>query len=197
MASKSRHYHHGDLKRELIRLSLARLQAGGLEALSLRKIAAEAGVNHTAAYAHFPTKDALIAAVLEWGYDTLADTLESGVESDEDPVSRLIQMGLIYHSFCRDYSELFFLMMGPRINKGNDYPELERALQRAYAFILGPIEDIGAKASLGAATAPAFWASLQGFLAQILTARVKVRPDKEVVLVEDYLQTLCRGFDLA
>lgn len=196
MPSKSRHYHHGDLKRELIRLSLLRLQEGGLAALSLRKIAAEAGVNHTAAYAHFPTKDALIASVLEWGYNELADRLSAGVDANEDSVGRLIQMGRIYHAFCRDHEDLFFLMMGPRINTRNDYPELEGALQKAYAFIVSPIEDVGSDTRLGLATAPAFWASLQGFLAQILTGRVKVRPEIEVQLVEDYLRALCQGFDL-
>ena len=55
-------YHHGDLKNALIRAGIEILSKEGVQALSLRKVAKQAGVSHAAPYAHFADKQALLAA---------------------------------------------------------------------------------------------------------------------------------------
>src|SRR5690606_24649324 len=56
-------YHHGDLKNALIRSGTELLAEEGVTSLSLRQVAARAGVSHSAPYAHFADKQALIAAI--------------------------------------------------------------------------------------------------------------------------------------
>jgi len=55
----------GSLTRELILDAAERVTAGGFEGLSMRAVAAEAGAAPMALYNHFPTKDALLAALLD------------------------------------------------------------------------------------------------------------------------------------
>ena len=55
----------GSLTRELILDAAEQVAADGPEALSVRAVAAEAGAAPMALYNHFPTKDALLAALLD------------------------------------------------------------------------------------------------------------------------------------
>lgn len=61
-------YHHGDLKRGLLDAAQKILQTSGLEGLSMRKLADDAGVSRTALYHHFQNKNALLCALAETGF---------------------------------------------------------------------------------------------------------------------------------
>ncbi|NMO02845.1 TetR/AcrR family transcriptional regulator [Gordonia sp. TBRC 11910] len=56
-------YHHGDLPAALIAAGLELTRTGGPDALSLREIARRVGVSPNAAYRHFASRDAILAAV--------------------------------------------------------------------------------------------------------------------------------------
>ena len=66
--SKQAH-HHGDLRNALIRAGLDILDTEGLDALTLRKAAARAGVSHAAPAHHFQGKEGLLAAIAAHGYE--------------------------------------------------------------------------------------------------------------------------------
>ena len=55
------HYHHGDLKRQLLETAIQTISQKGFDGLSLRGVAAACGVSHNAAYRHFESKEQLIA----------------------------------------------------------------------------------------------------------------------------------------
>ncbi len=79
-------YHHGDLKRALLSAASAALEKFGYEGLSLRSLAAEAGVSTGAPYRHFPSREALITAVFQDSIDTAcarADELLASPDPDE------------------------------------------------------------------------------------------------------------------
>ena len=46
-------YHHGDLRGTLVSLALEALEESGLESISLRQLAIQAGVSGIAPYRHF------------------------------------------------------------------------------------------------------------------------------------------------
>ena len=69
--SNKKSYHHGDLKNALIKAGIEILAQEGVGELSLRKVAQKAGVSHTAPYAHFTDKQALIAAISTEGFRLL------------------------------------------------------------------------------------------------------------------------------
>ena len=52
-------YHHGDLRATLVKVATARLSAHGIDSLSLRKLAEDAGVSRSAPYHHFKDKNVL------------------------------------------------------------------------------------------------------------------------------------------
>src|SRR5215472_8900990 len=70
-----RPYHHGDLRQALVRSALEILSEAGVGGLSLRAAARRARVSAMAPYRHFADKEALLAAVAEYGFRELATRL--------------------------------------------------------------------------------------------------------------------------
>lgn len=64
-------YHHGDLKRTLLKVADTELAKHGIQGLSLREIAKQAGVSHTAPYKHFRDKDQLLSEMVVAEYKNL------------------------------------------------------------------------------------------------------------------------------
>src|SRR5689334_23891011 len=61
-------YHHGALREELITASLKLIEAEGIGAVSLRRVAREAGVSPGAPYHHFADRAALLTAIATDGF---------------------------------------------------------------------------------------------------------------------------------
>src|SRR6266853_2800620 len=70
---------HGNLPEALVNAALKRLEADGVESISLRELARDAGVNHRAVYRHFPDKLSLSARVAEEGWRRMAHQMEEQV----------------------------------------------------------------------------------------------------------------------
>lgn len=69
-------YHHGDLKRTLLKVADSELAKNGIQGLSLREIAKKAGVSHTAPYKHFRDKDQLLSEMVVTEYKNLVQFAE-------------------------------------------------------------------------------------------------------------------------
>jgi AcrR family transcriptional regulator len=72
-------YHHGRLREALIDAGVRLAREGGPEAVVLREVNRAAGVSHSAAYRHFPDRDALLRAVCERCMSALAREIEGHV----------------------------------------------------------------------------------------------------------------------
>lgn len=94
-------YHHGNLKQDIIVNGLKIINEEGIEKLSLRKVSALCGVSHTAAYAHFGSKDDLVAAIKETVANEFAEELERAVNASRSkkPEDKIVAMGRRYVSF--------------------------------------------------------------------------------------------------
>jgi AcrR family transcriptional regulator len=173
----ARPYHHGDLRATLIALAGAHIAREGVESLSVRALAKEAGVAHRAAYQHFPDKDALIAAVFVEAYGRL-DALIG--ESEHAPEARLIEVARALSTFAADEPKMFLAMTGPRINQAGAHEALEAAIAKSWRHVAGPIGegvDSGTfKARDKRAAAALFWGGLTGILTQAALGRLKVKP---------------------
>ncbi len=110
--AKTRH-HHGDLKRALIQAGIDLLEEGGLEALTLRKCAARAGVSHAAPAHHFAGLPGLIEAIAQEGFDIfskhMTDAIEAGEQTDR---ARLRSICRGYLQFGLSHSGLLKVMFG-------------------------------------------------------------------------------------
>ena len=69
--SHERPYHHGDLRRAIVKAALEILRETQSVEFSLRELARRAGVSHNAPYKHFADKRELLAAVSAAGFETL------------------------------------------------------------------------------------------------------------------------------
>lgn len=108
--SVAKPYHHGNLREELLELALADLESTGAATLSLRDLAARAGVSKTAPYRHFPDRDALLAALMDHGWKDLHDATERAQTSATDPLSGLRSMGRAYLGFALSRPGMYRLL---------------------------------------------------------------------------------------
>src|SRR5215471_11529752 len=202
---EERSYHHGDLRRALVRSALEILSEAGVAELSLRAAARRAKVSAMAPYRHFADKEALLAAVAEHGFQQLGARFATTTATETDPRARLAALGVAYVLFARDEPSLFKLMFGPAIEKKSAHPGLHEAgwacfnaLRQAVAlagFVDGEtaLNDVslacwslvhglsalivdGRLVGRGAGTPEAIATRLTGFFVGALAALADVRP---------------------
>jgi AcrR family transcriptional regulator len=100
-AKRKADYHHGDLKRALIETAVKAIAKHGVDAVSLRRLAARAGVSPAAPYHHFPNRDRLLASIAEEGFARLeAQLIEARDAAPDDASARLEALGLAYVTFA-------------------------------------------------------------------------------------------------
>ncbi len=107
------HYHHGDLKKEMIQKGMQLLNEVGYEGFSLRKVAVMCGVSHAAPYKHFKSKEELIDAISSEVTDSFVEALEKAVRLyPDDPQNQIIEQGKCYVQFMvenPDYMKFIFI----------------------------------------------------------------------------------------
>jgi AcrR family transcriptional regulator len=192
-----RAYHHGDLSATLIALATAHIAREGVDTLSVRALAKEAGVAHRAAYQHFPDKDGLIAAVMTNAYDALAARCAASRADAKTVEARLQAAARAYADFAAEAPQLFLAMTGPRVNQSGAHKELEAAVARAWRYIAGPIGE-GVDAGLFTiadkrAAAAIFWGGLVGVLSQAALGRLKLKAAERAAFIEVVASRLIAG----
>ncbi len=129
-----KHYHHGSLKEALIAAGIEILDARGLEALSLRAIAAHVGVSHTAPKNHFGSLKGLLTAIAATGFRRHADMMRTG--AGDTPKSRQTAAMQGYIRFASAHPHLFRLMFSPAFCTMDD-PDLRAASHDSYSVLAG------------------------------------------------------------
>jgi AcrR family transcriptional regulator len=95
--------------------------------VTLREAARQAGVSQAAPYRHFPSKEALLAAVAAEAFVALKAACVAAVEADPgDPVHRLEVVAAAYVRFAVDHPARYRLMWAPT-PRGRDHPTLAAA----------------------------------------------------------------------
>lgn len=109
-------YHHGDLRRTLLEAARSSIEVDGVEALSLRQLARDAGVSHAAPGRHFRDKQALLDALAEDGFHRLATALgevtAGAVTTPDEARRRFDELATGYVAFALDQPTLLTLMFG-------------------------------------------------------------------------------------
>ena len=100
-AKRKADYHHGRLRQALIETAVRTIAKHGVDALSLRELAARAGVSPGAPYHHFSNRSELLASIAEEGFARLEAQLIAARESTPDDAgARLEALGLAYIKFA-------------------------------------------------------------------------------------------------
>ena len=131
MAEKPKRYHHGDLRRALVDAGLAILEEEGLAALTLRGVAARAGVSHAAPAHHFPTLKDLVTALATLAFERFHAAIEAGLAAaGPRPEDKVRGACAAYVGFATANPGLFRLMFSGEKLRPAD-PALQTAARAA------------------------------------------------------------------
>lgn len=86
------------------------IAAQGMATFSLRKLAERVGIKAPSIYAHFESKEALLAAARQHARAALGEALAAGPQ-EHHPRQRLITAAMGYLQFAQDQPHLFALLM--------------------------------------------------------------------------------------
>jgi AcrR family transcriptional regulator len=150
------------LRKHLVTTGVELVAEQGSSAVSLREIARRAGVSHGAPRRHFPTHQALLAAIAGRGYHDLSVRIQA-----EDPegnsVDRVHALGRTFVDFAAANRGMFELMFRHDLLRGNNIGlrQQSRTLFRHLVDLLA-----GARPDLDTpqrtVVAGALWANLHG-----------------------------------
>jgi AcrR family transcriptional regulator len=110
MTDRGRRTPTGDVQRSLVDAAVTVLERDGYAALTVRTVAAEAGVAPMGIYNHLNGKDGLVAAVLVRGFDALTEAMNQAAALP--PAQRLHACGHGYRAFARSRPATYALMFG-------------------------------------------------------------------------------------
>jgi AcrR family transcriptional regulator len=128
-------YHHGALREALLRASLQLIDAEGIGAVSLRRVAREAGVSPGAPYHHFPDRASLLAALSAQGFQLLARELAVARAAADTPVRALTALIRAYVAFAQQHPAYFRIMFRPELSEPQKHPDAKAAEDAAAACL--------------------------------------------------------------
>jgi len=112
MPRKRRSYHHGDLRRALLREAARTIREEGVSGVTLRDVGRRLGVSRTALYRHFADKSALFAAIARDGFQTFTGDLRHAWQAAGGGRKGLSAMGAAYVRFAVDNPAHYRIMFG-------------------------------------------------------------------------------------
>ncbi|AUT71222.1 TetR/AcrR family transcriptional regulator [Paraburkholderia hospita] len=176
-------YHHGDLRRTLVRIARDQIAENGAHAVSLASLARLAGVSQPAPYRHFADRDALLEAVATEGFEEFAAALTAAAGGRDGAVKA---MAFTYVAFGEANIELYRLMFASRlVPDAGTGSALETAAVDAFNRLRGalsattPADRVDDEAHL-------IWAQLHGLVMLKADGHIR-RPLAELVEVSSLL----------
>jgi AcrR family transcriptional regulator len=186
-----------DVERELLAAAEAVLVREGPGGLTVRAVAAEAGIAPMGVYNRLGGKDGLIDALLIRGFDRLRETVEKA-RDDTGEVSmrsRFIRCGLRYRQFALDNPHFYAIMFEDAVARKYENPDVQEHAIAAFGALVNLVE-LAAGAGVIAAPDPLeaaqqIWSAIHGAVALELKGLV-LTPDPEHTY-QTFLVTLIRG----
>jgi AcrR family transcriptional regulator len=133
-----RPFHHGNLKSELLDRAARTLRESGVDALSLRELARQAGVSHGAPRRHFADRQALLDALAEQGFRRLDESVRAIVTADAPYRERFRTLAAGYVDVAVTDGALMDLMFSAKDASGQ-----VRAAAAAFFATMGAFFDEG------------------------------------------------------
>lgn len=171
-----------DVRAALLDAALSLIETLPEDKVSLRACARLAGVSHAAPAHYFPTRAALIAAVLASGYQRLTEGMEAGMAAaGEDPADRLQACGLAYCDFAFAHPRLYRMMFQTAYfaEPGAELAECgERCRQVLEDAVAATRRLPEVTQGLGVLFA---WANVHGFVELVNNGLITLEDDRRVV----------------
>ena len=156
-----------DLRQKVLQASLALIEEGGLDGLSMREVARKSGVSHQAPYYYFGDREAILAAIAGEGFSKLGRAVD---RARSDPAKALEAIGRAYVGFALRHPAYFQAMFRADAVPLDRYPDVRKLEDEAFGKL---VEEIG-KAFADQPSAArltisiACWAMVHGLVTLIL-----------------------------
>lgn len=134
-------YHHGGLRDALLAACVALIESDGIAAVSLRRVARDAGVSPGAPYHHFPDRAALFAAIAVQGHELLLERLRAARAAAPTPVRALGAVLAAYVAFARERPGHVHLMLRSELSTSPHMPEAAHAGEPALRLLTETVQD--------------------------------------------------------
>lgn len=99
-----------DTRGQILAAARTLLDESGASGVSMRKVAERVGITAMAIYRHFPDHQALLNALADQGFASLAQSLESRVPVEPPILERMETVIDVFLDFALDHPHLFELM---------------------------------------------------------------------------------------
>jgi AcrR family transcriptional regulator len=138
--------------------------------VTIRAVTKRAGVSPTAFYLHFQTRDELVSALRDRGFEAFRSTVAQGAAAGgEDPVARLRGAGLAYMRFARERPNVYALIFSPVDPVDDEDPKLhDGAGLASFMDLMGLIQayldHAGASKADVQRLAMGIWTGLHGYV---------------------------------
>ncbi len=165
------HYHHGNLRSELINKAIHVIEADGPGSINLRDLSTSAGVSRAAPYRHFENKAHLLTAVAARGFLLLEEVC--GEVPPGKPADRLTDLCRRYLKFAVCNPGLYSVMFDPERFRQPVRDELRSASDGAFFKLEAVLLEFPGKIP-GELNAGAVWAMVHGLAIILNQNLVKV-----------------------
>jgi AcrR family transcriptional regulator len=186
-----------DVERELLAAAEAVLVREGPGGLTVRAVAAEAGIAPMGVYNRLGGKDGLVDALLIRGFDRLRAAIEAAMNTTAEPSmrARLFACGLSYRKFALANPHFYAIMFEDTLLHEHDNPEVEEHAKATFGALVRAVE-LSAAAGVIAAPDPLevaqqIWSAVHGAVALELKGLV-LTPDPQYTY-QAFLTTVIRG----
>ena len=174
-AKASDHYHHGDVRRALIGRAINIIESEGEAALTMRRIARDAGVSQAAPYSHFKNKTDLLTAVCVEGTVWFGDCMKARAAGKQG-LEYLAGLAVGHVQFALEHPALLRLMSTRPISESLDAQgNLPEIFNEGYQLMLSglaaaPLKHFGSDERQ--LDAPIAWVQIYGISNLLIEGRI-------------------------
>jgi AcrR family transcriptional regulator len=183
----------GEFRERLVDAAERLFAQHGLEAVTMRQLAAELGVSPMTPYRYFADKDAILTAVRTRAFNRHAEALELAFEGGANTVARANAVGRAYLDFALSHPEAYKLMFD--VKQPHEAPELVAAGARSRATMTAHLKamiDNGVLKGDPDLIGHMFWSALHGAI-QLQLAGMLSPPFDAERLSGEIMRTLWLG----
>jgi AcrR family transcriptional regulator len=175
-------FHHGNLREVLLQQAEVMLRDGGVDGLSLRELARQAGVSHGAPRSHFIDRQALLDALAEQGFARFTERVAAAVSGGGTFADQFRRVGRAYVDFAVDEAALMELMFAAKTSDPTGPVQAAAArLFQALDEAVGTPAETTAEADARERFKLVFAATMQGTATLIVSRRI-TRSHGEVIV---------------
>jgi AcrR family transcriptional regulator len=173
-------------------------EQGGAEGMTIRAVAAAAGVSPPAVYLHFADKDELIFAVCQGLFTQLDEAIESAAEGIDDTIEAMKARGRAYVRFGLEHPDHYrVLFMQSPGNQPHHYTADELKASASFGHLMSNVATITADPRLRDDIDPYelaldCWAFVHGLTSLLITKPDFGWPDADA-MVDGHFDRLLAG----